>query len=288
MPKNRILSFMIIAVCYILAAFIGITIFDQLNYSPWVSLLIADLAATIFVWVISLLLNNASVYDPYWSLQPLLILGAAVIRNPEIRLGSLLLFSFIFIWGIRLTINWMQTFPGLHKQDWRYDLIKKQSGHFFALVNLMGIQIMPTLIVLACVLPAYYYLKMGAELMALSILGFSFILCGTLLETVADSQMRTFKKRNPDRSELIRSGLWKHSRHPNYLGEIMVWWGVYFVMLVVYPSFWYLGIGAVMNTCLFIWVSIPMAEKHLATYKNNFAQYQKETRMLLPIAKRAL
>lgn len=278
---------MIIAMCYILAAFIGISIFDRLNYSPWVSLLIADLAATIFVWVISVLLNNASVYDPYWSLQPLLILGVAVIRNPEIKLGSLLLFSFVFIWGIRLTINWMQTFPGLHKQDWRYDLIKKVSGRFFALVNLMGIQIMPTLIVLACVLPGYYYLKMGAELMVLSIPGFSFILCGMLLETVADSQMRAFKKRNPERSKLIRSGLWKHSRHPNYLGEIMVWWGVYFVMLVAYPPYWFLGIGAVMNTCLFIWVSIPMAEKHLETYKVDFAQYRKETRMLLPVPKRA-
>jgi steroid 5-alpha reductase family enzyme len=85
---------------------------------------------------------------------------------------------------------------------------------------------------------------------------------------------------------LMRSGVWRHSRHPNYLGEIIVWWGVYLVMLSAYPELWFLMIGALANTALFLFISIPLAEKHLATYKAGFSAYLQETRQLMPLPKR--
>ena len=178
------------------------------------------------------------------------------------------------------------TFPGLHKQDWRYDQIKNKSGKLFALVNLIGIQIMPTLIVFACVLPGWYYLHLGGGFNLFTLFGLMIILGGTILEMLADSQLHAFKRQNSDRTLLLRTGLWKHSRHPNYLGEILVWWGVYFVMLSVIPNLWYLCIGAILNTLLFLFISIPMAEKHLAIYKVGSDSYKESTRMLLPFPKR--
>ena len=81
-----------------------------------------------------------------------------------------------------------------------------------------------------------------------------------------------------------RLGLWKHSRHPNYLGEILVWGGVGLSVVCAAPSAWYLAAGAVANTLLFLAVSIPMADKRQSR-KEGFAEYKKQTRMLLPIKK---
>jgi len=179
----------------------------------------------------------------------------------------------------------MITFEGLHQQDWRYDQLEKITKGFFPLVNLLGIQLMPTLIVYACLLSGFYYLVRGGGLNLGTVFGLFTIIGGTTLEMVADYQMQKFRKEREDRSMLIRRGVWTHSRHPNYLGEISVWWGVYLVMLSIYPDLWYLGMGALINTGLFLFISIPMAEKHLASFKKDFESYQEETRMLLPIPK---
>jgi steroid 5-alpha reductase family enzyme len=265
------------------AAIVGIWVFQTLPTSPWLSLQIADLAATFVIWILSQLLNNASVYDPYWSVQPPIILALTLIFLGEPNLGSVLLVMAVAFWGARLSINWMITFHGLHKQDWRYDQLKRNSGRFFALVNLFGIQIMPTLIVYACLLPGFFYLVRGGGINAGTIAGLLIIFGSAMLELVADHQMQKFRQQRQDRSQLLCSGVWQHSRHPNYLGEILVWWGVYLVMLSVYPEYWYLAMGALANTALFLFISIPLAEKHLATYKAGYADYLQETRQLLPL-----
>ena len=94
--------------------------------------------------------------------------------------------------------------------------------------------------------------------------------------------MHKFRKNR--NAPFIRIGLWKYSRHPNYLGEILMWWGVGLSVLCAAPSAWYLVAGAVANTILFFAVSIPMADERQSR-KNGFAVYKKQTRMLLPIKK---
>ena len=94
--------------------------------------------------------------------------------------------------------------------------------------------------------------------------------------------MHKFRKNRT--APFIRIGLWKYSRHPNYLGEILMWWGVGLSVLCAAPSAWYLMAGAVANTVLFFAVSIPMADKRQSR-KDGFAEYKKQTRMLLPIKK---
>ena len=284
--SRRTQGYLIITLCYIAAALVAIQVYQSLSTAPWLSLLIADLAATLFIYLTSLVLNNASVYDPYWSVQPPLILGLTLFLLSDMDLGSILLVGAVAFWGTRLSINWMFTFDGLHRQDWRYDQLKRKSKKFFPLVNLFGIQLMPTLIVYACLLPGFFYILRGGGINTLTIFGLCLILGGAILETVADRQMQVFRKRRADRTYLLRSGLWRHSRHPNYLGEIIVWWGVYLVMLSTQPDLWYLALGALANTCLFLFISIPLAEKHLATYKTGYEGYLRETRMLLPIPRR--
>lgn len=283
---NRTIGFVLITLSYLTALVIALIVFKNAGHTIWMNLFLADLAGTFVIWVSSLLLNNASVYDPYWSIQPIVILPLLMLHVGKITTSSLLLCAVVIVWGARLTINWISTFKGLHEQDWRYDQIKQQTGQLYPLVNLLGIQLMPTLIVYACIIPIVFVILQSPDFTPLILPGLMISVIGVSLETIADRQMQDFRRKNLSKSAIIREGLWKYSRHPNYLGEILMWWGVYLVCLASSPSAWMLGLGALLNTALFLFISIPLAEKRLAKYKEGFSEYQKQTRMLLPFPKK--
>ena len=284
---NRTTSLLIITLGYVIATLVGLIVYHNAGLNIWMNLLAADVAATLVIWVCSLVLSNASVYDPYWSVQPAVILPLLTLDQTRLSLPAIMVGLIIMVWGTRLTANWITTFKGLHQQDWRYDLIKKQAGPFYQLANLFGIQLMPTAIVFACILPAVHLILTAPSFSAFVLPGLLVSLTGFLLETVADRQMHAFRQQTTDRSIIMRQGLWKHSRHPNYLGEILMWWGVFLVCLAMDPAAWWLGLGTVLNMLLFLFISIPMAEKRLAGYKSDFEEYRKNTRMLLPLSKKA-
>ena len=126
--------------------------------------------------------------------------------------------------------------------------------------------------------------EQGGTIGPVGALGLAVSVAGLGLEAVADAQSHAFRKAAGDRSQLVRTGLWRRSRHPNYLGEILMWWGVDLVFLSAFPGQWRLGFGALVNTALFLFISIPLAEKRLATYKADYEAYRDETPMLLPFS----
>lgn len=281
LKNDRVLSFIVIALIYIAAAIVGILTYNILGLSWWLSLLIADAAATVVTFIFSLIFSNASVYDPYWSVQPPVIL-LAFAAGRELTLFGILLLIVVFFWGIRLTANWAYTFNSLEHQDWRYTMLKEKTGLFYPIINLLGIHMVPTLIVYACILPAVYAVRMGLPAGVGSILFLCISLGAAVMQGIADIQMHRFRKHR--KGTFIRNGLWKYSRHPNYLGEILMWWGVALAVICAAPRAWYFAAGALINTVLFLVVSIPMADRRQSR-KDGFEEYKKQTRMLLPIVK---
>ena len=281
--QSRKASFTIIFIIYLLASIVGIVSYVFLPIaSIWLKLLIADVLATIFTFIFSLIFNNASVYDPYWSVQPIIILYVALFLHGANASGVLMLVA-VSIWGVRLTANWAYTFQGLEHQDWRYTMLKETTGKFYPLINFIGIHMVPTLIVYACTLPAVYVMIIKPSLNVGSIVFFIVSILAVILQGSADIQMHSFRKNRT--SKFINNGLWKYSRHPNYLGEILMWWGVGLSAVCTLPSMWGLILGALLNTILFLSVSIPMADKRQSK-KDGFNEYKKSTRMLLPIPKK--
>ncbi len=281
LKQSRVSSFIIITLIYIISAISGILIYNFLDFSWWLSLLIADVAATVTTFIFSIIFKNASVYDPYWSVQPPIILGAFAFKYGVTTFGILLIIV-VSIWAIRLTANWAYTFGNLTHQDWRYTMLKEKTGIFYPIINFTGIHMVPTLIVYGCTLPAAYAIINNLEINIISILFLCISICATTIQGIADCQMHKFRKNRT--STFIRVGLWKYSRHPNYLGEILMWWGIALSVVCANPESWYLIAGALANTILFLVVSIPMADKKQSR-KEGFEQYKRETRMLLPIKK---
>ena len=281
LKSSRAASFAAIAAVYLIAAAVGVIVYKKLTLDWWLSLLIADVAATVVTFIFSVIFKNASVYDPYWSVQPPVILVAFAIGKSLTALGVMLTLAVSF-WAVRLTANWAYTFGNLNHQDWRYTMLKEKTGVFYPIINFVGIHMVPTLVVYGCILPAVYAVREGLSANAASIVFLCISLGAATMQGIADIEMHRFRK-NRD-GAFIRRGLWKYSRHPNYLGEILMWWGVALAVLCAAPQAWYLASGALANTVLFLAVSIPMADGRQSR-KEGFAEYKKQTRMLLPIKK---
>jgi steroid 5-alpha reductase family enzyme len=278
---TRKFSFILVSFIYIFATAVGVISYFLFNTPFYLSLLFADIIATIVTFIFSVIFKNASVYDPYWSVQPIVIIVAFIIGY-GFSLSVLFPLIAILIWGTRLTANWAYTFKGLTHQDWRYTMLNETTGKFYPIINFIGIHMVPTLIVYGTTLPAVFIAVYKPNFNAYSLFFFALSILAALLQGTADVEMHKFRK-NPD-GKFIRRGLWKYSRHPNYLGEIAMWWGIGGYAVVLMPNVWYLLVGALLNTVLFLVVSIPMADKRQSK-KEGFSEYKKQTRMLFPIKK---
>lgn len=278
--ESRACSFFIVAIVYAVAIGCAVPTYILLPFDFWLNLLIADVAATVVTFIFSVVFKNASVYDPYWSVQPIVILIAFAIKATQINATAILAMIAVFVWGLRLTANWAYTFHGLTHQDWRYTMLKQKTGKLYPIVNFLGIHLVPTLIVYGCTLPAVFTLIYTPAFNAGSAVFFAVSILAVILQGTADIEMHAFRKSRT--GGFNRRGLWKYSRHPNYLGEILMWWGIALAFVCVMPERWYLIAGALANTLLFLFVSIPLADNRQAR-KQGFTEYKAQTRMLLPV-----
>ena len=281
LKENRVASFLLVMVAYAVAITLGVFTYLLISLPWYLKLLLADVVATAAVYLFSLLYGNASTYDAYWSVQPIVILVGYALFS-EMTPVRLLLLIAVLLWGVRLTVNWGYTFQNLHWQDWRYTMLREKTGAFYPLVSFLGIHLFPTLVVYTCILPAAYAFQYTVAWNVGSIVFFLLSVLATLLQGIADVEMHAYRKNKS--TPFIRNGLWRYSRHPNYLGEILMWWGIALAVVSVFPHRFLLVAGACINTLMFLFISIPMADRRQSE-KEGFDEYKTQTRMLLPIKK---
>ena len=171
MKSNRIISFILITLVYIISSFVGIVVFNIHSFDLWINVMVADIAATLIVFIFSLIFKNASVYDPYWSVAPIVIVIYASIKS-QLTVASILVLIAVLLWGVRLTINWAYTFKDLNHQDWRYTMLKEKTRVFYPLINLFGIHLFPTMVVYFCIIPAVYLISMELKFNIFTIIFF--------------------------------------------------------------------------------------------------------------------
>lgn len=278
-PESRSASFAIICIVYLAATIAGVATFLWANtrMGTLQALFFSDFVATVLTWAGGLLYRNVSVYDPYWSVAPPVILSLYAAFLSKISLSGVLLLIAVWTWAIRLTANWAITFKGLLHEDWRYTQYRNLPGFVFQTINFAGLNMMPTVVVFLAMIPAVRILEQTPNCTVFTWIGFAMCLCAVLIQYLADSSSHKFRRDH--KGEICKVGLWKHGRHPNYFGEILMWWGVW-----VQSAGQGLDLkiaGAVCITLLFLTVSIPMMEKRQLHNKPGYAQYRKETRILI-------
>ena len=230
--------------------------------------LIADLVATLVVFAGSRIFRNSSVYDAYWSVIPPLLAfywwvaadaGADATGSGDARWW--LMMVVLLAWAIRLTANWVRTFPGMHHEDWRYSMVRAKAGRFGMVADLVGIHVFPTLVVFAGLVPVYVVAtRAGEPLGWLDYLAFAVGVAALALETIADLQMHRFIA-SRSTGQVMDTGVWSWSRHPNYFGECGIWFSMGLFGLAAWPGAWWVFVGTAAMVTMFLVVSIPMMEK---------------------------
>ena len=289
MKRSKIFGLLVLLMVYLVATCIGLLVaYFIKDYFPMlITVLISDVIATIVVWFFGVLFKTASMYDPYWSVQTIIIYLTLLIYYNNFNLFTIIPLIAIGIYSIRLTLNFIIGFDSLSYVDWRYKMLAKKTGKFFQLVNLTGICIFPTLVVYSASIPLFIYSTIETY-SYIDIIGSFVILLGTLLELISDIQMKKFIKTRTSRQDVINVGLWRYSRHPNYLGEVIIWFGVAFILIFNNVNYFYTIAGAMINLLMFIFISIPMEERHMKQYKTNLDKYIASTSPLLILPRRKI
>jgi steroid 5-alpha reductase family enzyme len=289
----------IILLCVYLFAFgIGIWSGNLFEYHILLKSAVTMTVTVLMLFLGSLIFNNSSVFDPYWSVAPpfmviyyfVLVIGEQSVAGhagfSEFLWDSprmMILFFLTFAYSARLTWNFLRTWPGMKHEDWRYVDFRTNTGKAYWIVSLTGIHLFPALMVFGGTLSIWVAVVQGTR--QLNVIDFVAILvtgCAILLEATADRQLRAFLTRNRESARTMNEGLWSLSRHPNYLGEILFWWGLFLFSLAANTSFWWVIAGPLAITLMFIFASIPMIEKRMIKRKKDYRAYQDKVSMLVP------
>lgn len=286
MNMNKAQSLLLVSVIYVIAMVAGFFSAIWIN-DIYLRLFFADVVMTVLIWIVSIPLKNVSLYDPYWSLVPWAIATYFLIyAGAYTSIPLMLIYVALSVWSWRLTINWVITFDDIHWEDWRYKNYRN-SLHplIFQGLSFIGLMMMPTVLVYSALLPFLYMLD-NVVSSWWSLFGVAVIVLGTTFEFIGDHQMHTFLKL-PEHSGVCELGLWKYSRHPNYLGENLVWIGVFLSFIVVSYNTFYIGYGWILILALFEGISIPLMEgRQLKRRGDAYKEYRRTTSRMLILPKR--
>ena len=231
---------------------------------------------TIFIlmnifYFLSLKFKRKDVVDIAWGLGFLIVSLFNLFLSHDFQQTKFILAFLIFLWSLRLTI-YIYLRNKNKKEDFRY---KNFKNSYFSVFLFQGF------LMFLVSLPATLYNRFDGGVSFYGFVGLLIWVVGFYFETVGDLEMFFFKKDPENKGKILRSGLWKYTRHPNYFGEVTMWWGIW--ILTIGSTYWYLGlIGPLTITYLILKVSgIPLLEKKYEGNKE-FEKYKKETPSFFP------
>ena len=281
------LSLLLVYLWYLLALLISFRVTELIGIlgNIWLKILIAHVIATIVIYVGSVIHNNSSLYDPFWSIAPvpiIIFLYTLSDINNLSTLNKILISAPIIFWSLRLTRNWIISWDGFSHEDFRYIELKKGGKIKLEFINFTGIHLIPTLQVNLSLFPLYFLFN-SYELSSLNyplIFASIFTILAVIIETIADEQMRSFRSNKKNEGITMNKGLWKYSRHPNYFGEVMFWVGLYLMaFLSIRTPFW-LILSPISMIILFIFISCPMMDNRSLKKRSDYKQYMNNTSQL--------
>jgi steroid 5-alpha reductase family enzyme len=235
------------------------------------------------IFILALIKKDNSIVDVAWGLGFVIVSVYATIQSGEVDLRKMIINVLVLLWSLRLSFHIMVRNTGKGedfryrewRNKWKYFVIRS----FFQIFMLQGLFM---LIVSAPVWLINY--SSGGLLGPWDTIGLVLFGAGFMMETVSDHQLSEFRKDPANSGRLITTGLWKWSRHPNYFGEALVWWGIGCYALS-FPYGWCTLVSPVIITLLLRFVSgVPMLEKRLSSYPG-WDEYKSATAAFVPFVK---
>ena len=238
------------------------------------------------LWLLSVLLRDASIVDPFWGMTFVISGWFYFSQTPEGNLTrKILLLTLVSIWGLRLSLYllWRNWGKG---EDFRYQNFRKKYGpqrywwfSFFQVFLLQGIL---SWIVSTPLLGAQIQ---GGALSVIDYLAVGIWIIGIIFEAGSDLQLARFKANPDNKGKLLTNGFWRYTRHPNYFGDSACWWG--FGLLSIAAGSYFAAIGALIMTFLIIRVAgMAQMKRSLAKSKPGYDAYMRRTSAFIPLPPR--
>lgn len=248
----------------------------------WLSLALL-LACFTLLWLVSLRLRDASIVDPFWGIAFVLAAGVAFPTSDGWLPRRMLVVALVGLWGGRLAWHLARRNLG-HGEDARYRRWREQHGETWWWRSLWQVFLLQGVIawVVSWPLAAAQSAQGFAGWTMWDAAGAIVVMTGLAFESIADAQLRRFKAQAASRGQVLDTGLWRYSRHPNYFGDALVWWGL-FLLAAGVPGGWMTIVSPVLMTWLLMRVSgVPLLEATLATSRPGYADYVRRTSAFVP------
>ena len=232
-------------------------------------------------WVISLVRRDASIADIAWGLVFVVIAWTSWAAGEQTE-ASLIAAVAVTVWGSRLAIYIGVRNAG-HGEDRRYQAMRERRPGTFWLWSLFGVFILQGLLALFVSLPVQ---SLGSVADAVpgpvTWLGLAVFLVGLGFEAIGDAQLAAFKRDPANRGKVMDGGLWRYTRHPNYFGDALLWWGIWLIAIGSGAAWWTLA-GPALMTFLLVRVSgVAMLESDMAERRPGYAEYIRRTSAFIP------
>jgi steroid 5-alpha reductase family enzyme len=243
----------------------------------------AVLAMMLTGWLISLIRRNVTIVDSLWGLGFVLIAWLTFLLGDGFTGRKLLIAVLVSIWGLRLSLhlsvrNWGKG------EDPRYGNWRKQSGERFWLVSLFKVFILQAVFLWAIALALQWgqLSPRPAGFTVFDYLGLTLWVIGMFFEAVGDWQLARFKGNPANKGRVMDQGLWAYSRHPNYFGESLLWWGVFLITLSTPAGFWTIVSPVIITLVLLKMTGVPIMEKAIVHTRPGYREYIERTNAFIP------
>ena len=254
----------------------------------WMPLLITfavAIGSVLALWLISIPLRDVSIIDMIFAVIMCAILAAAVQLADVVGSADRIMLVIVALWALRMTAHLVRRNWG-HGEDPRYSKLRTwvEGEWAFHWLSLRKVFLLQGVVLWLATLPAQLAILLAEPLQPTlaTYIGGALALLGLLLETVADIQLTAFRADASLRGTVLQSGLWRYSRHPNYFGELCVWWGI-FLMACANPLVLPAVIGPLAYSYLIVNVTGQATlDKKLAREKPGYAEYMASTNGLIP------
>jgi steroid 5-alpha reductase family enzyme len=236
-------------------------------------------------FVVSLVKKRNDVADVAWGLGFILMSWTSMYLAGDFGMRGLIVSLLVSIWGLRLAWHIHNRNKG-KTEDYRYLAWRNEWGKWFYLRSYLQVYLLQGALLFLIVFPVLLINRsVGSGLGLLDIIGVVVWLIGFYFESVGDAQLAKFIKDPANKGKLMQSGLWSYTRHPNYFGEVVQWWGIWLIALSL-PMGWIGIVGPLTISILILKVSgIPMLERKMEE-NPAFADYKRRVSKFFPLPPR--
>ena len=245
--------------------------------------LAAVVALFTILWIVSLIVRNSSIVDMWWGPGILLIGLTYFFTTDGAQSRGRLVVALLALWAVRLAWHIGARNIG-HGEDFRYAKWRRERGASWWWFSYFKVFLLQSVIAWIISMPLYYAIAPATpeRLSPFDFAGAILFAAGFLFEAIGDEQLRRFKADPANKGRVLNSGLWRYTRHPNYFGEAVMWWGF---GLFALSTGGYLGLpGPAIMTWLLIRVSgVSLLEQTLRQTKPEYLEYIATTSSFFPM-----